>query len=223
MAQKPSTPTADELWAGSEPTAADLWDATDPTLGESIAGSAKALVGGAIRVGSEGLRGAGKLGEASVRMAEDYIPDLMADQYRRQSALMGVGAEAAAGLAPEVDPRVAQSVPGQLGAGLGQVGGLLGLGLINPAYAGVAAFLGGVSETERQIADEAVNADGGASMLAMLGGGAINTADMIPLAGPWMRINKILGGVPAVAAMRLGEMRKIAASTGALADRKSVV
>lgn len=184
----------DVLAAETDPFAA-LADATDPTLGETIAESGKALVSGAMQFGGEALRGVGRAAD-TIREIAPWTTAL--DVGSGPSALTAAG-EAVSGAAPEVDPRVAQSLPGMVASGIGQVGAMGATALLSPATALGGAVFGGVSDMDRRLAEADLSA--GERAVYMLGGGGVAAMEMVPVAGLLARLNKVSGGAT-LAALR---------------------
>lgn len=202
MAQDPYQLLADE----TDPFET-LASATDPTLGETVSESAQAFVGGAMSMAGEAVRGLGTLADQIRAVA----PALTALDVGSGPSALTVGGEAITGMAPDVDPRVAASMPGKIAGGLGQVVGLMGATAVNPILGGEAAFLSSVSDTERELSMAQSDLDGGTKLGAMMAGGAVGILDMVPVNRVLSRINKVAGGVPGLALEQVDTLKRIMA------------
>lgn len=211
MAQEPSLA---EAWDRTEPSLGDAWDRTDPTLGDYARELPQALLSGAMRFGGEAARGFGRAADVIREMAPALDIGITFGDGPNQSAFTAAG-EALSGAAPEVDPIVAQSVPGRIASGIGQVAAMGATALASPAAALGGAVLGGVSDMDRQLAG--ADLDAGERALYMLAGGGVSALEMVPIGGLLARLNKVSGGTTTSALRRIIEAGALRSSVGNVA------
>lgn len=185
---------------------------TEPSVSEYAANLPKAALSGAMQFGGEALRGIGRAAD-TIREIAPWTTAL--DVGSGESAFTAAG-EAVSGAAPAVDPRVAESLPGRIASGLGQVTAMGATALASPATALGGAMFGGVSDMDRRIADADISESERA--LYMLGGGAVAGLEMVPVTGLLARLNKVSGGATVSALRKMVEAGTLKASAKNVAE-----